>query len=163
MDEALKLNMHSNRTTAASIAIVSFVTYVALVSLQSILMPLAIAILLYFLIKPLERLIFQKVKKRSLSYGSVVLSAILTIYFISIFLYSNLSNFIDEIPEINVALEKKIERYSEKNLYGLEDVIFDSDFFSSIASPSNIETFVISILGSLGGFMTTMSLSLIHI
>ena len=64
MDEALKLNMHSNRTTAASIAIVSFVTYVALVSLQSILMPLAIAILLYFLIKPLERLIFQKVKKR---------------------------------------------------------------------------------------------------
>ena len=163
MDEALKLNMHSNRTTAASIAIVSFVTYVALVSLQSILMPLAIAILLYFLIKPLERLIFQKVKKRSLSYGSVVLSAILTIYFISIFLYSNLSNFIDEIPEINVALEKKIERYSEKNLYGLEDVIFDSDFFSSIASPSNIETFVISILGSLGGFMTTMSTVLVFL
>ena len=66
MDEALKLNMHSNRTTAASIAVVSFVTYVALVSLQSILMPLAIAILLYFLIKPLERLIFKKLKKVSI-------------------------------------------------------------------------------------------------
>ena len=108
MDEALKLNMHSNRTTAASIAIVCFVVYLALISLQSILMPLAIAILLYFLIKPLERIIFHKVKRRSLSYGSVVLSAILTIYLISIFLYDNLSEFINEIPEINIALEKKI-------------------------------------------------------
>ena len=113
--------------------------------------------------KSIEKKFIQKLKKSSLSNGTEVLSAILTIYFISIFLYSNLSNFIDEIPEINVALEKKIERYSEKNLYGLEDVIFDTDIFSSIASPSNIETFVISILGSLGGFMTTMSTVLVFL
>ena len=92
MQEFSKVGIDSKRTTAASVAIVALVVYLALIHLQSILMPLAIAILLYFMIKPPEQLIYQKVNNRFVSYGTVILTFIITIYFISIFLYDNLSH-----------------------------------------------------------------------
>ena len=130
-------------------------------------MPLAIAVLLYFMIKPPEQYIYKKVGNRFFSYGTVILTFIVTIYFISIFLYDNLSQFIDEVPEITAAFEEKRAKYADSNLYGLEAIFSDADLVAEIASPSNIETFVLAILGSLGGFLGTMVtvviLSLIHI
>ena len=157
MDEVLKVDVHSNRTTAASIAIVSVVIYLAMIALQSILMPLAIAILLYFIIKPPEQIIYRKVGNRFISYGTVLVSGILTVYLVSIFLYDNLSQFVDEIPEITAAFEEKRQKYADTDLYGLEALFSDSDLVSNAASPENIETFVLAILGSLGGFLGTMS------
>jgi len=153
----LKVDVHSNRTTAASIAIVSVVIYLAMIALQSILMPLAIAILLYFIIKPPEQIIYRKVGNRFISYGTVLVSGILTVYLVSIFLYDNLSQFVDEIPEITAAFEEKRQKYADTDLYGLEALFSDSDLISNAASPENIETFVLAILGSLGGFLGTMS------
>jgi len=153
----LKVDVHSNRTTAASIAIVSVVIYLAMIALQSILMPLAIAILLYFIIKPPEQIIYRKVGNRFISYGTVLVSGILTVYLVSIFLYDNLSQFVDEIPEITAAFEEKRQKYADTDLYGLEALFSDSDLVSNAASPENIETFVLAILGSLGGFLGTMS------
>ena len=54
MDVNAKIGIDSKRTTAASVAIVGVVVYLALVHLKPILMPLAMAVLLYFLIKPPE-------------------------------------------------------------------------------------------------------------
>ena len=53
MDVNAKIGIDSKRTTAASVAIVGVVVYLALVHLKPILMPLAMAVLLYFLIKPM--------------------------------------------------------------------------------------------------------------
>ena len=153
----MKVDVHSNRTTAASMAIVSVVVYLAMINLQSILMPLAIAILLYFIIKPPEQIIYRKVGNRFVSYGTVLVSGILTVYLISIFLYDNLSQFVDDIPEITSAFEEKRQKYAEADLYGLEVIFSNSDIISDVASPENIETFVIAILGSLGGFLGIMS------
>ena len=47
MEEFSKIGIDSKRTTAASVAIVGLVVYLALIHLKSILMPLAIAVLLY--------------------------------------------------------------------------------------------------------------------
>ena len=91
MEEFSKIGIDSKRTTAASVAIVGLVVYLALIHLKSILMPLAIAVLLYFMIKPPEQYIYKKVGNRFFSYGTVILTFIVTIYFISIFLYDNLS------------------------------------------------------------------------
>ena len=157
MDEVLKVDVHSNRTTAASMAIVSVVVYLAMINLQSILMPLAIAILLYFIIKPPEQIIYRKVGNRFVSYGTVLVSGILTVYLISIFLYDNLSQFVEDIPEITAAFEEKRQKYAEADLYVLEAIFSNSDIISDVASPENIETFVIAILGSLGGFLGIMS------
>ena len=156
MEELSRVGIDSKRTTAASVAIVGLVVYLALIYLKSILMPLAIAILLYFMIKPPEQYIYQKVQNRFVSYGTVILAFIITIYFISIFLYDNLSQFIDEVPEITAAFEEKRAKYADSNLYGLEAIFSDADLVTELASPSNVETFVLAILGSLGGFFTTM-------
>ena len=163
MQEFSKVGIDSKRTTAASVAIVALVVYLALIHLQSILMPLAIAVLLYFLIKPPEQMIYQKVNNRFVYYGSVILTFIITIYFISIFLYDNLSQFIDEVPEITAAFEEKRAKYADADLYGLEVIFSDADLVTELASPSNVETFVLAILGSLGGFFTTMVTVLIFL
>ena len=47
MESLSKVGIDSKRTTAASVALVGLVTYLALIHLKPILMPLAIAILLY--------------------------------------------------------------------------------------------------------------------
>ena len=54
MEPDLHVGVDSKRATAASVAIVGVVVYLALVHLKPILMPLAMAVLLYFLIKPLH-------------------------------------------------------------------------------------------------------------
>ena len=71
MDGNAKIGIDSKRTTAASVAIVGVVVYLALVHLKPILMPLAMAVLLYFLIKPPEQYIYAKVGNRFVSYGTV--------------------------------------------------------------------------------------------
>tara|TARA_B100001093_G_scaffold193134_1_gene185628 strand:- start:500 stop:1561 length:1062 start_codon:yes stop_codon:yes gene_type:complete len=166
MQEVSKVGIDSKRTTAASVAIVLLVSYLALIHLQPILMPLAIAILLYFMIKPPEQYIYRKVENRLVSYGTVILTGVLSVYFISVFLYENLSQFVDQVPQITSAFEEKRERYASADLYGLEVIFSDSDLISNVASPENIEAFVIAILGSLGGFfgiMTTVIIFLLFI
>ncbi len=163
MEELSKVGIDSKRTTAASVAIVGLVVYLSLIHLKSILMPLAIAILLYFMIKPPEQFIYNKVGNRFVSYGTVILSFIVTVYFISVFLYDNLSQFIDEVPEITEAFEEKRAKYADSNLYGLEVIFSDADLLAGVASPSNIESFVLAILGSLGGFFGTMITVLIFL
>ena len=163
MEELSKVGIDSKRTTAASTALVALVAYLALIHLKSILMPLAIAILLYFLIKPPEQYIYAKVENRMVSYGSVILGFIVSIYFISIFLYDNLSQFIDEVPRITEAFEEKRTKYAKSDLYGLEVLFSDTEIWAEAISPSNIETFVLAILGSLGGFLGTMVTVLIFL
>ena len=163
MDVNAKIGIDSKRTTAASVAIVGVVVYLALVHLKPILMPLAMAVLLYFLIKPPEQYIYGKVGNRFVSYGTVILTFILTMYFLSIFLYEQLSLFVDEVPEITAALEEKRAKYAASDLYGLEIIFSDSTWVEVLASPSNIETFVLAILGSLGTFVGTMVTVLIFL
>ena len=163
MESLSKVGIDSKRTTAASVALVGLVTYLALVHLKPILMPLAIAILLYFVIKPPEQYIYRKVGNRFVSYGTVILTFVTSMYFISIFLYDNLSQFIDKVPEISAAFEEKRTKYADLDLYGFETIFSDADLLAGLASPNNIETFVLAILGSLGGFFTTMVTVLIFL
>lgn len=163
MDVNAKIGIDSKRTTAASVAIVGVVVYLGLVHLKPILMPLAMAVLLYFLIKPPEQYIHAKVGNRFVSYGTVILTFIITMYFLSIFLYEQLSLFVEDVPEITAALEEKRAKYAASDLYGLEIIFSDSTWVEVLASPSNIETFVLAILGSLGAFVGTMVTVLIFL
>ena len=163
MDVNAKIGIDSKRTTAASVAIVGVVVYLALVHLKPLLMPLAMAVLLYFLIKPPEQYIHAKVGNRFVSYGTVILTFIITMYFLSIFLYEQLSLFVEDVPEITAALEEKRAKYAASDLYGLEIIFSDSTWVEVLASPSNIETFVLAILGSLGAFVGTMVTVLIFL
>ena len=163
MEELSKVGIDSKRTTAASVAIVGLVVYLSMIHLQSILMPLAIAVLLFFMIKPPEQFIYEKVGNRFVSYGTVLLTFIVTVYFTSLFLYENLSDFIEEVPRITEAFEEKRANLADSNLYGLEVIFSDAELLASVASPSNIEAFVLGILGTLSGFFGTMITVLIFL
>lgn len=163
MDASSNVGFDSKRTTAASVAIVGVVVYLALVHLKPILMPLAIAVLLFFLIKPPEQYIYGKVNHRGVSYGTVILTFIITMYIVSVFLYEQLSLFVDEVPEITSKLEEKRASAADYDLYGFETIFSDSSWVEVLASPSNIETFVLAILGSLGAFVGTMVTVLIFL
>ena len=149
MEELSKVGIDSKRTTAASVAIVGLVVYLSLIYLKSILMPLAVAVLLYFIIKPPEQFIYNKVGNRFVSYATVLLTFIITVFFTSLFLYDNLSKFIEEVPYITEKFEEKRTNLADSNLYGLEVIFSDAELLASVASPSNIETFVLGILGTL--------------
>ena len=163
MDVNAKIGIDSKRTTAASVAIVGVVVYLALVHLKPILMPLAIAVLLFFLIKPIEQYIHKKVGNQLVSYGTVLAAFIISMYFISIFLYEQLSLFVEEVPDITAQLEEKRATYAESDLYGLEIIFSDSTWVDVLASPSNIEVFALAILGSLGAFVGSMITVLIFL
>jgi len=163
METGSKVGIDSKRTTAASVAIVGVVVYLALVHLKPILMPLAIAVLLFFLIKPVEQYIHKKVGNQLVSYGTVLAAFITSMYFISIFLYEQLSLFVEKVPEITARLEEKRARYAESDLYGLEIIFSDSTWVDVLASPSNIEVFALAILGSLGAFVGSMITVLIFL
>ncbi len=163
MEASSKVGLDSKRTTAASVAIVGVVVYLALVHLKPILMPLAIAVLLFFLIKPPEQFIYAKIGNRGVSYGTVILTFIITMYIVSIFLYEQLSLFVDEVPQITSKLEEKRASAAEYDLYGFETIFSDSSWVEVLASPTNIETFVLAILGSLGAFVGTMVTVLIFL
>ena len=79
-------------------------------------MPLAVAGLLYFIIKPPEQFIYNKVGNRFVSYGTVLLTFIITVFFTSLFLYDNLSKFIEEVPYITEKFEEKQTNLADSNL-----------------------------------------------
>lgn len=163
MEPDLHVGVDSKRATAASVAIVGVVVYLALVHLKPILMPLAIAVLLFFLIKPVEQSIHRRVNNQLVSYGTVLAAFIVGMYVVSIFLYEQLSLFVEDVPDITAALEEKRAKYAESDLYGLEIIFSDSSWVNVLASPSNIETFVLAILGSLSAFVGTMLTVLIFL
>jgi AI-2 transport protein TqsA len=163
MEPDLHVGVDSKRATAASVAIVGVVVYLALVHLKPILMPLAIAVLLFFLIKPVEQSIHRRVNNQLVSYGTVLAAFIVGMYVVSIFLYEQLSLFVEDVPDITAALEEKRTKYAQSNLYGLEIIFSDSSWVNVLASPSNIETFVLAILGSLSAFVGTMLTVLIFL
>ncbi len=163
MSESVVAASRSKTTTAASFSVVMLVSYLALVHLKAILMPLAIAILLYFLIRAPEKFLFERVGNSVISYALILAFSILLAYGISIVLYSNLSSFIDEVPMMAEKLDSKMARLSEADLYGLEKGFSSSEIIASVITVENIEVFVTSILGSLASFMTTMGAVLLFL
>lgn len=142
--------------TAAGFSIVTLVSYLALVHLKVILMPLAIAILLYFLIRAPERYLFERVGNSIFSYALILVFSVLVAYVISIVLYNNMSSFFDEVPLMAEKLDSKMTRFSEADLYGLEAIFSSTEMIAAIIDPENIQLFATSILGSVASFMTTM-------
>jgi len=150
--------------TAAGFAIVSLVAYLALVNMKVILMPLSIAILLYFLIRAPEQYLFDRFGGNSLaSYAIILVFTVFMAYGISIVLYNNMSSFFAEIPMIADKLDAKMQRLSEANLYGLESLFDSEEQLAKATDPANIQLFATSILGEVGSFMTTMGTVLLFL
>ena len=111
----------SDLNTAANILIVGFLGVLALYYLKVILLPLSVAIILYMLILPSEKYLFDKIKNPILVYGTMASIAFLAAYAVSTLLYSNLTIFIDEeLPMLQVKMDEKLQAFSEYTFNGVE-------------------------------------------
>ena len=153
----------SKSATAANFAIITLVGYLVLVNLKAILMPLAIAILLYFLIRAPEQYLlarFEIVQRvPMLAYGVIIGIGSLISYAVSILLYRNIDQFIAEMDKEGGLIDKfdeKWERLSETNLYGLEEALTSQDAIENVLNPETIQVFATAILADVASFMTTM-------
>ena len=136
----------SNSATTANFAIIILVSYLVLVNLKPILMPLAIAVLFYFLIRAPEQYLIERfdvvARIPMLAYGVLLAIGALASYGISILLYRNIDQFKDEMEQdIVPKFNEKWASLGETNLYGLEEVITSQETIQSVLNPQNIQDF----------------------
>ncbi|MBJ17106.1 MAG: hypothetical protein CMB66_02480 [Euryarchaeota archaeon] len=163
MEGTVVTSRRSNSTTLANFSIIVLVSYLVLVNLKPILMPLSIAILIYFLIRAPEQYLIERFevveKYPMLAYGVILSIGSLMSYFVSILLYRNIDQFSEEVKSEGGLVDKFNEKWTnlgETNLYGLEDIITSQDTIANILDPENIQMFATEILADLASFMTTL-------
>ena len=101
MSETNARSRRSKSAIAANFSIIILVSYLVLVNLKPILMPLAIAILIYFLIRSPEQYLIGRyefvAKFPLMAYAIILLTGSLVTYAVSILLYNNIDEFINEV------------------------------------------------------------------
>ena len=163
MESRISSVRRSNSATIANFGIITLVGYLVLVNLKAILMPLAIAVLIYFLIRAPEQYLIERFdivsRMPMLAYGVILAFGALVSYGVSILLYRNIDQFKDEMNKDGGLIDKFDEKWTnlgETNLYGLEDVITSQETIENVLDPQNIQDFATNILADLASFMTTM-------
>ena len=163
MESRISSVRRSNSATIANFGIITLVGYLVLVNLKAILMPLAIAVLIYFLIRAPEQYLIERFdivsRMPMLAYGAILAFGALVSYGVSILLYRNIDQFKDEMNKEGGLIDKFDEKWTnlgEANLYGLEDVITSQETIENVLDPQNIQDFATNILADLASFMTTM-------
>jgi len=153
----------SNSATAANLSIITLVGYLTLVFLKPILMPLAVAILLFVLIRAPEQYLLDRfeivARVPMLAYGVLLSLGAIVSYAVSILLYRNLDDFTNEMNREGGLIDKFDEKWAnlgEANLYGLEDVITSQEAIANVLDPQNIQNFATNVLADLASFLTTM-------
>ena len=153
----------SKSAIAANFSIIILVSYLVLVNLKPILMPLAIAILIYFLIRSPEQYLIGRyefvAKFPLMAYAIILLMGSLVTYAVSILLYNNIDEFINEVnsPDgLGDQFNQKWDALGDYNLYGLEDFITSQQTIENLLDPETVQAFVTAILADLASFMTTM-------
>jgi len=163
METRISSVRRSNSATTANLAIILLVAYLVLVNLKAILMPLAIAVLIYFLIRAPEQYLIERfdlvARMPMLAYGVILAFGAIASYAVSILLYRNIDQFKDEMNKEGGLIDKFDEKWAnlgEANLYGLEEVITSQETIENVLDPQNIQDFATNILADLASFMTTM-------
>ena len=163
MESRISSVRRSNSATIANFGIITLVGYLVLINLKAILMPLAIAVLIYFLIRAPEQYLIERFdivsRMPMLAYGVILAFGALVSYAVSILLYRNIDQFKDEMNKEGGLIDKFDEKWTnlgEANLYGLEDVITSQETIENVLDPQNIQDFATNILADLASFMTTM-------
>jgi predicted PurR-regulated permease PerM len=164
MESRIASPRRSNSATIANFGIITLVGYLVLVNLKPILMPLAIAVLIYFLIRAPEQYLIERFDVVSrmpmLAYGVILAFGVMASYAVSILLYRNIDQFKDEMNKEGGLIDKFDEKWTnlgEANLYGFEDLITSQKTIENVLDPQNIQDFATHILADLASFMTTMA------
>jgi len=137
--------------TASNIAILLLISVLAIKNLESIIQPLVVAILLFFLIRPPAQWLEEKIGGHPFAaYGAFVSIVVGFLFIVSNILFSNLQSFTDEVPTLSEKLSVKIKWIEDNGtIFG---VSFDTSAVAELVTVEKIETFATSLVGSLASF-----------
>ena len=94
-----------------------------------------------------------------MAYAIILLIGSFVTYAVSILLYNNIDEFINEVnsPDgLGDQFNQKWDALGDYNLYGLEDFITSQQTIENLLDPETVQAFVTAILADLASFMTTM-------
>jgi len=141
-------------SSAANTLIIGVLTIISLYYLQVILLPLSVATILYMLILPSEKYLFNKIGNSFAVYATLAFFTFLIAYSISNLLYSELSQFIDkDIPELQSRLEQKLDDLSKLTINGVE-IGSATSLINEFASSERINSFVAWLAGNLASLFS---------
>ena len=156
MDESeqVQTNYNIELNSAANTLIIGFLTILSLYYLKVILLPLSVAVILYMLILPSEKYLFDKIGNSVAVYVTLAFFTFFIAYSISNLLYSELSQFIDnDIPELQSRLEQKLDDLSNLTINGVE-IGSATSLVTEFASSDRINSLVTWIAGNLASLFS---------
>jgi AI-2 transport protein TqsA len=136
-------------STISHIAIILFISVLALIHLKSVIQPFVVAVLLFLLIRPAAKWFEQRYGHPIAAYGMLVFTVVVVLFFVSILLYANMQAFTDEVPELNTKLHERIAWLESITLFGYS---FDTSAITDQITVGAIESFASGLLGSLASF-----------
>ena len=161
MSEQMKLGKLKFNTTS-NIAILLLISVLAIVHLESILQPLVVAILLFFLIRPPAEWLEKKIGGHPfMAYGALVGIIMGFLFVVSNVLFSNLQSFTEEVPYLSEELRKKLTWFDDNGtIFGFS---FDTAEVTGLITVEKIETFATNLVGSLASFTASLVTVLIFL
>ena len=161
MSDAVRLGTSGLRLrTATYLAVLLFVSVLAIKQLSAIIQPMVVAVFLFFAIRPPAAWLEEKFGHPLLSYTGVLVAFLGVIILVSQILFSSLSGFSSEVPSLSPKLNDKIEWLEGLEVFGYS---IDLEGLQTIISIEEINRLVTEFIGSLASFTANMLTVLIFL
>ena len=146
--------------TATNLAVLLFVSVLAIKQLSTIIQPMVVAVFLFFAIRPPAAWLEKRIGHPLLSYTGVLVAFLGFIILISQILFSSLSGFSSEVPSLTPKFNDKIEWVEGLQFFGYS---VDLEGLQSVVSIEEINRLVTEFIGSLASFTANMLTVLIFL
>ena len=132
-------------------AIFLTIVVLALIHLRSVIEPFIIAVFIYFLLAPGAHWLNDRGMPLFPAYTLVVTTLAGVFLLVGMWLYQDITSFLEGIPEYSLKLDELMEKWEGETLLG-----FTISFEGLEVSPSQLEGTVLSLFGEIGSFVSLM-------
>ena len=144
--------------TLTNSAIFLTILVLGLIHLRPVIEPFIIAVFIYFLLAPAAHWLNDRGIPLFPSYVAVVGALAGIVMLVGMWLYQDISSFVDGIPEYSGKLDELMAKWEGKTILGMT-ISFDGVEFSS----SQFEEALLSTFGAFGNFLSLMFTVLIFL
>ncbi len=136
-------------STLTNIAVLLFISILAVIHLKAIIQPLVVATLLFFLIRPPAQYLEDRFGHPLLAYAILVLLVVAIILIGGNVLYDSLTDFSNEADSLSSKFTDKVAWFSGLSIYGYS---FDSSALTDLISVNRINEIATGFVGDIAGF-----------
>jgi len=136
-------------STLTNIAVLLFISILAIIHLKAIIQPLVVATLLFFLIRPPAQYLEDRFGHPLLAYAILVLLVVAIILIGGNVLYDSLTDFSNEADSLSSKFTDKVAWFSGLSIYGYS---FDSSALTDLISVNRINEIATGFVGDVAGF-----------